>query len=123
MNKTVLLFNFSPERARDIRAALRPLGCTARAAAKKEQKKTVGELLGLPAAVTSEQQFAEFDREFILIYGFSGVGLELALKVLASAGAGRGTLKALVTETNVNWRCTQLFDEVLREHLALEGNR
>ena len=84
---------------------------------KKDYEKPLSNLLGLNSIVTSNNN-TDFDDEMLIMYDFSDEQLD-ALLALLKINNIKIALKAIVTETNINWNSLQIHNELIKEHLYL----
>lgn len=122
MKKKVLLYNFTPERARAVRAALSQLDCGVVSVPCKDQSQAVGAVVGLAGYARKKSAPAEnFSEEMLVMYGFFGEGIDVVIHLLKAAGVGAVPLKAVVTETNAAWDGVTLYREIKAEHEKMSG--
>ena len=125
MKKIILLYNFSPERVKQVRRAAAPLGCMAASVSKKDFLQPVGALAGLPGYTRIKNTGARsesFEGEMLVMCGFSGDGIDIVLGALKQGGIGYVPIKAVITPTNAQWSGKKLFDELCEEHRVMKGN-
>ncbi|MBQ1546453.1 MAG: DUF3783 domain-containing protein [Clostridia bacterium] len=122
MKKKVLLYNFTPERVRGVRAALSPLDCGVVSVSQKDQLLSVGAVAGLAGYARTKSASGElFSEEMLVMYGFFGEGIDVVIHRLKTAGVGSVPLKAVVTETNAAWDGVTLYREIKAEHERMNG--
>ncbi len=124
MKKLILLYNFSGERLSGVKRSAALL----RAAVKEIPKESYGQKLGYLAEVKGyERQEPDsqesFDEEMLIMSGFTGDDIEMLIKSLHRHGVGRIALKAIITQTNIEWTSTQLYRAVREDHEEMMRRR
>ena len=133
MKETILLFNIQDrQKALKIEMALFPLHVRLRRIKPEDYGHTLGYLAGLKSAETngadtktpknapnSSATLPELDSEMIVFAFFEDSRLNQALAALRKSGAGPLPYKAILTPTNQNWTPAECFEEIRREHEAM----
>ena len=144
MKETILLFNIQDrQKALKIEMALFPLHVRLRRIKPEDYGHTLGYLAGLKSAETettmetsgtetngadtktpknapnSSATLPELDSEMIVFAFFEDIRLNQALAALRKSGAGPLPYKAILTPTNQNWTPAECFEEIRREHEAM----
>lgn len=127
MKETILLFNIQDrQKALKIEMALFPLHVRLRRIKPEDYGHTLGYLAGLREAESETaaepaglSAFPELDSEMIVFAFFEDNRLNQALAALRKSGAGPFPYKAILTPTNQNWTPRECFDEIRREHEAM----
>ncbi|MDO4269119.1 MAG: DUF3783 domain-containing protein [Eubacteriales bacterium] len=85
---------------------------------------TVGSLLGIRDCGAEQEKAAELpvlEEEMLVMHKFSGRRLDELLHNLRKAGVPKIELKAVVTETNIDWTFSRLYEEIRKEHDEMSG--
>lgn len=108
-------------RADQLKSILVRMGVRIRSIAKEQTGQTVGHLLGRKDFAARENAEAPVLEEPVLVLdGFSDKRLEILLREMKHAGI-QVPYKAVVTETNLGWLLSQLYEELSAEHEAMGG--
>ena len=86
-----------------------------------EYNKPLGTLLGLDNNNINNNTI-DFKDEMIIMYEFNNVQLD-ALLSLFKINNIKIPLKAIVTETNINWSSLQIRNELIKEHMYMQKKR
>ena len=125
MNHTehVLLFNLKPQdRLAGYTDLLSRLGIAWTVIDPSLCENTLGSLLGFSGYPAPEQVSSEpLPGEMLILSGFSDLRLDTLLKSIRKAGLQPVALKAVVTQTNVNWPLKTLYGHLLLEHMQMTG--
>lgn len=123
--ETVLLYNLNHEKGRKIRFLLVRLGMRIKVVEKEEYALPIGALAGMKDVTLSDKDAEpeDFQDEMIVMKGFSDRRLDQFLKEMRKMGIGRIDYKAVLTPTNCRWNSWQLYQEIRREHEAVQGDR
>lgn len=87
----------------------------------KDYNKTIKYLLGLDSN-SYEDSGDDFLDEMIIMYEFSDEQLETLLSILKINNI-KIPLKAIVTDTNINWNSIQIRNELIKEHSYMQKKR
>ena len=117
--KTVLTWNLSGERARQLASAAAPLGVRLRPVRPSEAALPLLRLLVSPAPAP-ELSPPPFPDEMLLMAGLSGPALDAFLSALRAAGLTIA-LKAVLTPRNSGWDSLALHRALAEERRRLEG--
>ena len=110
----VFCFNLPAEQLRRLSICAEKAGAAAVEVPQADFSQTVGALLGvLPRK--NEVCLAPFSQPMIIMSTFENTKMDLFLKEL-KAEQVRITYKAVVTPTNLMWRCDALLAELVKEH-------
>ena len=121
MKKIVLLYNFSEERLSKVKRAILPLKAVSRVVTPEEYGQKLGYLIGEEEYLQEETPKTEvFQDEMLVMSGFTGSDIDMLIFGLKKHGAGRIALKAVVTETNINWSSSQLYSAIEAERQAMK---
>lgn len=113
----ILIYNLSPEKDAKVKMVCRELFIGARTVEKEEYGYPLGCLLGL--SQDEEQRDGEdFDAEMLYIAGLRGGMLDLFLDRLRRKKLSV-PLKAVQTDTNINFTSFELYRELSAEHEAI----
>lgn len=126
MRETVLYYNPKPSKKSDmVKGVLICLGMRIRNISADQVHQKVGYLAGLPGFEaedpTGEQPVIE--EEVMVLQGFSDQRLNELLYTLKKAEVPRVNLKAVLTENNRGWSFYELYEELKREHEAMEQRK
>ena len=108
-----------PEAAAARRAML-PLKLRIRTADPTQTGQTVGHLIGRKEFPAQEAAGSTVTDPILILDGLSGTKINALLAALAKAKVPRAVFKAVVTQDNINWTLTQLWEELSREREAIE---
>lgn len=112
---SVLLFNLSDEKEKQVEQICRKHGAKLRPVPEEDYVYSLFSLFGFEEKkplVTLEE--AVFSEELMVLYNFPGTSLDKLLKALRAAGVDI-SLKALLTETNKGWVPGALSKELQKE--------
>ncbi len=118
MSATLLLFNFSPEKARLLRTAAAELGIVTRAVLPSEHQKPLAALLSSPAAQAFPAAPA-FSGEMLVMASFSPEQMDRFLDRIRPLTPS--ALKAVTTPHNLFWTGAALAAELAAERSSLSG--
>lgn len=108
-------------RADQLKSVLVRMGVRIRHAAKEQTGQTVGCLLGRKDfAVRESAEAPVLEEPMLVLDGFSDKRLEILLREMKRTGI-QVPYKAVVTETNLGWLLSQLYEELSAEHEAMGG--
>lgn len=124
MKETVLLYNFKDaERVKRLKQALLPMGFKLKAVEPKDYLKPVGMLAGVKGMEeTGEEKEYDgpgFKDEMAIMAGFTSSQVDGFIKALRKWGVGKIDYKAVLTQTNREWDSLKLYEEIKREHEAM----
>ncbi len=121
----VLLYNFNePERARKVKSALLCMKVRAKVVPPEAFRQPVGALAGLlQPAESVPAEPGGFDEEMLVLCRFSNKRIDELLTRLRKAGVGHIPYKAVLTATNAGWSGVQLYEELQREHQAMQQGK
>ena len=117
----IFLYNIIGKKAIDIKNICRALNIGYREIDKADYGYKLGYLLGLFDDSTKGES-GVFDSEMLYLVGFSDGLLNIFLKSLRSKKCTVAP-KAVMTETNVNYTSTELYNEISAEHRAIEATQ
>ena len=118
---TVLLYNLENEKGRKIKLLCLTQKLRARAVSPAEYGETVGALAGFGERTGASYTGPGFSGEMLVMAGLSGRQLDAFLRGLRQKCGGTVALKAILTETNMEWDSVQLYQELQRERQAMEA--
>lgn len=145
--EVLLLYRFrDTEIGRQLRAVAARMGIMCKVVEEEQTEETLGALLKLPGFASgsesgksgaSEQDNAsvqndtadrqepkpELTRQVMIMYGFTNQRLGEFLQNMRKAGMPVIPLKAIVTPQNVNWTFRTLYEELEKEHEAVQKSR
>lgn len=117
MKKQILLYNFNTERLSGVRLS----AVSVKAITKEIEKSEYGKKLGFLAGINGYEdndtgRVDDFSEELLIMCGFSGADIETFIKALRKHGVGRVALKAILTDTNIDWTSSELYRAVKQDH-------
>lgn len=113
----VLLFNIGEEKKKKIRFLLTKLGVACREVSPEDFGKTLAELTGREAAAAESAE--SVSGEMLVMDGLDSRRIQSLLDGLRNVKAPVA-LKAVVTEQNIKWTASRLYEELSAEHEALK---
>ncbi len=118
MNKKILMFNASDELTQKLKAISCGIGAELIAVPLCKYNHTALELAGMADMNGScgEYNGRELSMEMILFVGLTDKELDLFLDNCKKADV-RIRLKAVLTDTNSNWKIIDLYKELMKEYL------
>ena len=122
MKETILLFQIPEKEKRlKIEMALFPLHIRLKYIKPEEYSQPLGALAGLKDIVRAETPYngEELPDTMIVFAFFDDKRLNQALAALRRCGAGPLPYKAVLTPTNQLWTASECFEEIRREHEAM----
>lgn len=123
MKKLVLLYNFSGERLSGVKRSLVPLKAAAKEVDKALYGEKLGYLLGIEGYTASGASAENFDEELLVMSGFDRQDIDELIRFLRKYGVGRVALKAIVTNTNIDWSSSELYYAVKADHEEMQKQR
>ena len=115
----LFMYNISGKKAIAIKNICRALNIQTREISPEEYGTALGSLLGI--SETESRAAAEsFSDEMLYLIGFSDGLLSIFLKLLRSKKC-TVALKAVATETNLEYNSYELFKEISAEHKAMQS--
>ena len=124
MKPTLLCYHFSAERLSKLRFLCMKLGVTVRVVAPEEESLPLAQLCGMEAEKQAETQpDGAVDREMLVMAGFSGPMVNALLASMKQFRFAPVALKAVLTETNVDWTGPYLCRELKKEHEAMHQGK
>ena len=122
MKETVLLYGFTDqERLSRVKRALLPLGMRMRCIAPGEYLNPVGHMAGIKEIEPAKEVYEgpEFEREMMVMAGLASGRVDAVIYALRKGGVGRVDYKAVLTPVNQFWDAIKLYEEIAREHEAM----
>lgn len=126
MRETVLYYNPKPSKKSDmVKGVLICLGIRIRNISADQVHQKVGYLAGLEGFEAEEPagELPVIEEEVMVLQGFSDQRLNELLYTLKKAEVPKVNLKAVLTENNRSWSLYELYEELKREHEAMEQKR
>ena len=119
----ILMFNIqNSEKRRKIKTIAAMLRLSCREVSPEEFGQTVGALAGLVEADPDTGEKPEsFTDEMLVMNGLAGGAFQQFLNQLRRQKASV-TLKAVVTEHNAKWNCSELHRAIASEHEAMKNS-
>ncbi len=116
MTPTVLLYNFEPERARQIRQLCLPLKIRTRLVAPAEYSLTLEDLLDGKKPGDPGESFPD---EMLVMADLPAALMNRFLQAFRRKKVRPVALKAVVTASNIHWDSLTLYRELLAEDAAM----
>ena len=118
-----LLYNLDGDKGRRLRFLMVRMGMRIRVVSKDQYGLAVGTLAGMKEVVLKETGCSteDFQDEMLIMHGLTNKRLDLFLKMMRQEKIGRINYKAMLTQTNAQWNSFQLYDELKKEHEAMNG--
>lgn len=125
MKETVLYYAPHPvAHTGKLKGVLVTLGIRIKNVSPAQVTQKVGYLAGLPGY--EEEPAAEplpvLDQEMLVMHQFTGRRIDALLAAIRKAGVPKIALKAIVTESNCDWKFCELYEELKKEHAAMSGS-
>ena len=117
----ILMFNLNGKKAIEIKNICRSLNIGYREVPKSDYSLILGNILGIINDDTRGED-ADFSEEMLYLIDFSDGMLNIFLKLLRSKKCSVA-LKAVMTETNINYTPTELYKEISAEHEAMQSGK
>ena len=133
MKESILLFNFEKNNARKLATQLMMMKFKVSVVKENEWNNTIGLLCGItqenteePVSLekkgdTMEEETIVLDAPMMVMAAVDGNRLQQVINCIKKAGIGRVPYKAIVTETNKNWKPAQLLEELKQEHEQMKS--
>ncbi len=130
--EVVLLYRFrDTEIGRQLHGVAARMGILCKVVEENQTEETLGALLKLPgftagsseAEAGEEARKTELTRQVMIMFGFTNRRLEELLQNMRKAGMPVIPLKAIVTPQNVSWTFRALYEELEKEHEAIQKRR
>ena len=115
----IFMYNIGGKKAIEIKNICRALNIGYREIEKSDYGYKLGYLLGLPDDIEKGES-SDFDDEMLYLVGFGDGLLNIFLKLLRSKKCAVA-LKAVMTETNVHYTSSKLYNEISAEHRAMRS--
>ena len=121
----VLLYNIQPAERQDaLLALLDRLAMPHKIVTPADADQTPGYLLrhqGFSATATAPFSGTAPQGEMLILHGLSNLRLDALLKALRTSGIAPVALKAVVTDTNIQWPLKTLYGHLLLEHMQMRN--
>ena len=130
--EVLLLYRFrDTEIGRRLHAVAARMGILCRTVEEEDRGMPVGKLLKIPgfeaafpqAKELSKEELPSMPNQMMVMYGLSSQRLDQFLQNLRKAGLPVIPLKAIVTPQNVSWTFAALYQELEREHAAMQARK
>ena len=121
--KKVLAFEIESGKEQLIRNCCAFMGVDYRRMLPSDHKKTLGSLagiVGIPAKTTADSMGEKIEQEMLVFSGFDSDELEAFLELYRMQGIEKVNYKATVTMYNIFWTPEMLYQELKKEHAAME---
>ncbi len=122
---TVLLYNITGDRSRQIRLLCVRLGLLIRQVAPVQYRMTLGALAGVEGyePEPADYEGEGFTDEMLVMKDFDGQMLDSFLQGFRAMKIKPVALKAVLTETNCTWNSLKLHEEISAEHAAMAAQK
>ncbi|XCP85956.1 DUF3783 domain-containing protein [Roseburia hominis] len=123
MRETVLLINFQDKkRLREIQMMLMTAKLRQRLVKKEEYLQTIGALAGVNGMELTEEIYTgeELGEEMMVFASLTENHLNQILYLMRKSNGGPVAYKAVMTETNREWKVRDLYAELAKEHEAMQ---
>ena len=120
--KIVLAFEIKPEKEQLIKSCCASVGADYRRMLPSDHKKTLGSLAGIagiPAKTATDSMGEQIEKEMLVFSGFAPEELEAFLDLYRIQGIEKVDYKATVTMYNIFWTPEMLYQELKKEHAAM----
>lgn len=121
--KTVLLYNFTGERLKNVKAAVMLTRAGSKVVEKDSYGKSLGSLIGEEGHSDAPAEYENFDDEMLVMSGFDSDDINRLILALRKTGVGRVALKAVITPTNIEWNSSQLYYAVKADHEEMQKRK
>ena len=125
MKETVLVFNVNDSSTKlNIELALFPFHVRLKKVLLADYNKTLGSLVGISDSADPGQSYTgdELESSMMIFAGIPDNNLNLLLKSLRDKKV-QLPYKAILTPTNSNWTPLECFEELVREHKAMNPEK
>ena len=118
MQKSILAYNFTPERLGALRLICMMLKVQLRPVAREQLTQPVGYLAGVQGVEPSAESYSgdEAREEMLVMCGFMRSDLDRLLAAIRKSKLVNVKLKAMLTQHNALWSGVELFKELAQEH-------
>ena len=118
MQKSILAYNFTPERLGALRLICMMLKVQLRPVSREAFTQPVGYLAGVPGVEPSAEVYAgdEAHEEMLVMCGFMRSDLDRLLAAIRKSKLQSVKLKAMLTQHNALWSGVELLKELAQEH-------
>ena len=118
MQKSILAYNFTPERLAALRLICMMLKVQLRPVAHEQLTQPVGYLAGVPGVQPATESYAgdEAHEEMLVMCGFMRSDLDRLLAAIRKSKLQSVKLKAMLTQHNALWSGLELQRELAQEH-------
>ena len=123
MKKMVLVYNFSGERLSGVKRSLAPMKVIVKEVDKASFGEKIGCLIGAEGYAPTGAAAEDFEEELLVMSGFNRTDIERLIIALRKNGVGRVALKAIVTNTNIDWNGHELYHAVKADHEEMQKRR
>ena len=125
MRETVLLFHFDdPKQKRELQLLLASMKMKVRSVEVAEYNKPLGVLAGtLEEGAYPEYDGEDLETESMIFCGLSNARLNDVLNGIRKKKLKPIPYKAILTPTNQDWTILECYQELQREHAAMEAAR
>ena len=120
MGQTILEFRLNRDKHNAVQEICNRLGITTVVVARKDYGQKLGALAGVNGFSKENKLYegAELPAEMLIFSGMNSEQVDDFLAEYKKSGCEPIGLKAVITPSNVFWNVTELFQELMREHLS-----
>jgi len=119
MRPTLLMFNFSGERAKQLRFAAMRLALAVKEIPEEDFLQPLGALCGMAERIEPTGVVKAFTDEMLVMADFPQDMISRFLLTMRQMKLPPVPLKAILTETNASWNACQLHEQLSAEHQAM----
>lgn len=125
MQKTVLAFNFTPERLQALKIICMMLRVQLRAVERSEMLQPVGYLAGVKDVEPANEAYtgAGAAKEMLIMCAFTRPDLDRLLAAIKKGKLKQVELKAMLTPHNACWSAVKLQEELAQEHAFMHDKK
>ncbi len=117
----VLAFNLPDDVFARVRSLSTPFGVRVKAVPPESFTLPIGTMAGIPAkAVNVPVEHGSFEEPMLVMCNLNDSQFNQFLRMLRTPGLPRIPLKAVLTPHNVGWNALMLYEELSREHEAMQ---
>ena len=126
MRETVLLINFQDKsRLREMQLLLMSAKIRIRLVKTEEYLQPIGVLAGMKDMESVDEVYTGqgLEKEMVVFADLTDEHLNQVLYLMRKSRGGPVDYKAILTETNKDWTIPELYEELVKEHEAMQSQR
>lgn len=125
MLRSILAYNFTPERLQMLKMVALLCKAQVKAVAREDMLQPVGYIAGIKGIAPVEEKYFgdEATEEMIFLCGFDRPTLDKLLVAIKKSKLQRIELKAMLTQHNATWSGLELLKEIAEEHEYMTKNK